>query len=182
MLGISNNQASGVINGSDHWAAAGQSSEWLRGDKICTFNGKYHLAWSVPMSDPSYLVPGAQIHSFLMYAPFFALWEKKGMIIQGAFLFFTGPFLAAWVSSNLFEQASIWCFFSIAQITSMLFLIRETLIVHWGKEEHRVSLLAGRAAAAGGDSPAPARATRSAKKAPRSASKGRSSSRKTKRG
>lgn len=125
-------------------ADTGKSTEWLRGEKLCTFNGKYHLAWSIPMADPSYYVPGAAIHSFLMYAPFFALYEKKGMIIQGVFLFATGPLLASWITPNLMEQASIWCFFSIAQITSMLFLIRETLILHWGKDDHRISLLASK--------------------------------------
>ena len=33
-----------------------KSTEWLRGEKLCTFNGKYHLAWSVPMADPTYYV------------------------------------------------------------------------------------------------------------------------------
>lgn len=153
------------------WGAdTGKSTEWLRGEKICTFNGKYHLAWSLPMADPSYYIPGAQIHSFLMYAPFFALYEKKGMIVQGLFLFLTGPVLAAYITPNLFEQASIWCFFSIAQITSMLFLIRETLIVHWGREEHRVSLFATKPELSDGkaDTGGPARATRSsARKAKR---------------
>jgi len=32
-------------------------------------------------------------------------------------------------------QASIWCFFSIAQILVMLFLIRETLLRVWGRAE-----------------------------------------------
>lgn len=111
------------------------STEWLRGETLCTFKTKamVHLGWSVPMADPSYFVMGAGIHSFLMFAPFFALYEKKGMIIQGIFLFLFGPVLAALISDNLMEQASIWCFFSIAQIAIMLFLIRETLIVHWGK-------------------------------------------------
>jgi len=85
------------------------------------------------MADPSYYVMGASIHSFLMFAPFFALYEKKGMILQGVFLFAFGPFAASLISSNLMEQASIWCFFSIAQISIMLFLIRETLIINWGR-------------------------------------------------
>jgi hypothetical protein len=121
-------------------ADTGKSTEWLRGEKLCTFAGKYHLAWSIPMADPSYYIPGAQIHSFLMYAPFFALYEKKGMVIQGAFLFLTGPVLAAYITPNLMEQASIWCFFSISQICSMLFLIRETLIKLWGKDTQAGSL------------------------------------------
>lgn len=112
-----------------------KSTEWLRGDSLCTFKTEamWHLGWSVPMADPSYYVMGAGIHSFLMFAPFFALYEKKGMVLQGVFLFLFGPVTASMISDNLMEQASIWCFFSIAQISIMLFLIRETLIIHWGR-------------------------------------------------
>jgi len=133
-----------------HWAEystldysknAFASTEWLRGEKLCTYRGTYHLAWSVPMADPTYVIPGAAIHSFLMFAPFFALYEKRGMVLQGTILFASGPYLAGWISPNLMEQASIWCFFSIAQISIMLFLIRETLIANWGKSAHNTSLL-----------------------------------------
>jgi len=119
-----------------------QSTEWLRGDKLCTYRGRYHLAWSVPMADPTYVIPGAAIHSFCMFAPFFALYEKKGMVIQGCFLFIFGPYMASWISPNLMEQASIWCFFSIAQIAIMLFFIRETLIINWGRSGAHQSLVA----------------------------------------
>lgn len=119
-------------------ADTGLSTEWLRGEKLCTFRGKYHLAWSIPMSDPSYITPSAAIHSFMMYAPFFALYEKKGMIIQGLFLFLTGPVLAGIISPNLMEQASIWCFFSISQIAIMIFGIRESLIVKWGRNQESI--------------------------------------------
>jgi Family of unknown function (DUF5765) len=80
--------------------------EWLRGEKLCTFSGKYHLSWSVPMYDPTYWSPSAAIHSFLMFAPFFVM--KKNMIIQGFFLWLAGPFAASYITSNLMEQASIW--------------------------------------------------------------------------
>lgn len=121
-------------------SSSNPSTEWLRGENLCTFktNTMVHLGWSIPMADPSYFVMGAGIHSFLMFAPFFALYEKKGMVIQGIFLFLFGPVLAASISDNLMEQASIWCFFSIAQITIMLFLIRETLIVKWGHSNKSV--------------------------------------------
>jgi len=125
------------------------STEWLRGQKLCTFKGNFHLAWSVPMADPTYVIPGAAIHSFLMFAPFFALYEKKGMVIQGVFLFVFGPYLAGWITPNLMEQASIWCFFSIAQIAFMLFLIRETLIINWGKSGPHQSLISGKSGANG---------------------------------
>jgi len=121
-----------------------KSTEWLRGPKLCTFRGNYHLAWSVPMADPTYVIPGAAIHSFLMFAPFFALYEKKGMVLQGCFLFLFGPYLAGLITPNLMEQASIWCFFSIAQIAIMLFCIRETLIINWGKTGVHQSLIKGK--------------------------------------
>jgi len=116
-------------------------TEWLRGEKLCTFRGKLHLAWSVPFADPTYVIPGAAIHSFCMFAPFFALYEKKGMVIQGVFLFAFGPYLASWFTPHLMEQASIWCFFSIAQIAIMLFFIRETLIINWGRDGAHQSLV-----------------------------------------
>jgi len=118
-----------------------KSTEWLRGPKVCTYRGNYHLAWSIPMADPTYVIPGAAIHSFMMFAPFFALYEKKGMVLQGIFLFAFGPYLAGLITPNLMEQASIWCFFSIAQIAIMLFCIRETLIINWGRDGPHQSLL-----------------------------------------
>lgn len=84
------------------------------------------------MADPTYVIPGAAIHSFTMFAPFFALWEQKAMAIQGIFLFAFGPALAGYITPNLMEQASIWCFFSIAQIAIMLFFIRASLVKNWG--------------------------------------------------
>lgn len=83
------------------------------------------------MADPTYVIPGAAIHSFLMFAPFFALYEKKGMVVQGCFLFLFGPYSSSFFTDNLMEQASIWCFFSILQIAIMLFFIRESLIINW---------------------------------------------------
>lgn len=117
------------------------SREWIRGQNVCTFKTQsmVHLGWSVPMADATYNIQGVGLHSFLMFAPFFALYEKKGMIVQAAFLYCTGPFMASLITSNLLEQASIWCFFSIAQISIMLFLIRETLIVRWGKAGKSIS-------------------------------------------
>lgn len=110
------------------------ATEWLRSDtnQLCTFRGKYHLAWAVPMADVTYWIPSAAIHSFMMFAPFFVM--KSNMIIQGFFLWLAGPYLASWITPNLMEQASIWCFFSITQIGIMLFLIRETLILNWGRD------------------------------------------------
>lgn len=131
-----------------------ETAEWLRGSELCTYSGKYHLAWSVPMADATYWVPAASTHSFMMFAPFFVLkWDRanslkeylfRGMAIQGFFLWLAGPYLASWITPNLQEQASIWCFFSIAQITIMLFIIREQLILGWGRDKdvkNRISVM-----------------------------------------
>lgn len=93
------------------------STEWLRGENLCTLSGKYHLAWSVPMHPPTYFVPSAATHSFAMFAPFLLFGHK--IFIIGAILFFSGPVLASYITPSLLEQASIWCFFSIAQILVM---------------------------------------------------------------
>jgi len=115
----------------NHTHSQCRTQEWLRGEKLCTFSGKFHLAWSVPMTEPTYWTNSAAIHSFMMFGPFFIL--KSNMIIQGVFLWLAGPYLASWITPNLMEQASIWCFFSFAQIGIMLFLIREQLLLNWGR-------------------------------------------------
>lgn len=70
------------------------------------------------MYQPTYFSPGVFVHSFMMFAPFLA---SPGLQPKafGAFLFLTGPALAAYITPDLNEQASIWCFFSIAQIACM---------------------------------------------------------------
>jgi hypothetical protein len=77
------------------------------------------------------------IYFFFFLAQFFLL----SFII---FFLFLPPFsfcFAGIITPNLMEQASIWCFFSIAQIAIMLFCIRETLIINWGKDGVHQSLL-----------------------------------------
>ena len=68
LMQISEVTGGGITDHSD-------STEWLRGTRLCTFKSKimWHLGWSVPMADPSYYIMSASIHSFLMFAPFFAL-------------------------------------------------------------------------------------------------------------
>jgi len=111
---------------------SGPSTEWVRGEKLCTFRGKYHLAWSIPMADPTYVIPSLGLHFFLLFAPSFALYENtnhKWKVIRTIFVFVTGPFLAGWITSDLMEQGSIWCFFSIAQIAIMVYSDRKRLLL-----------------------------------------------------
>jgi hypothetical protein len=94
---------------------ANPTTEWLRGNQVCTFSGNFHLAWSVPMADASYLSPGVFLHTFMMFAPF-VLIEPHRLLLPGLILFLTGPFMATFITDSMYEQASIWCFFSCAQI------------------------------------------------------------------
>jgi hypothetical protein len=98
---------------------------------LCIDLGSYHLAWSVPMADPTYIIPSIAFHSFLMFAPSFAMYEKKALIIRSTLLFIFGPILASYITSNLMEQASVWCFFSMGQIFVFLFVVRKTLVPKW---------------------------------------------------
>src|SRR5205823_633901 len=93
---------------------------------------------------PSYNIMGTGIHSFLMFAPFVALFESgwtkifsKGMITQGIICYATGPYFASLLTSNLQEQASVWCLFSIAQITLTVYRVRSTILQNHGKHLDR---------------------------------------------
>merc|ERR1711907_587553 len=94
------------------------NTEWIRASSLtpggseasCTFKGLYHLAWSVPMYQPTYFTPSVFIHSFMMYAPFFVT-DGLPSKVFGLFLLLTGPIMAHIITDNLNEQASIWCFF-----------------------------------------------------------------------
>jgi hypothetical protein len=110
-------------------ATACPNTEWLRATTLtpggangtCTFQGgsQYqHLAWSIPMYQPTYFTPSVFIHSFVMFAPFLATPGLHAKIF-GAFLFLTGPYMSQLITDDLNEQPAIWCFFSICQITLM---------------------------------------------------------------
>jgi hypothetical protein len=87
----------------------------------CTFRSHSdtgHLGWAFPMYQPTYFVPGVSIHSFLMFAPALARNDRIGYV-AATMNILTGPVFAAFVTSSMSEQASIWCFFSTFQVISM---------------------------------------------------------------
>jgi len=101
------------------------NTEWIRGDRACTVRGNYHLAWELPLHAPTYFMPSNNIHFFMMFAPYIAL--GFDMWIHGFILFATGPLLSSFITPNLYEQASIWCFFSIGQVCLATFTLYWTL-------------------------------------------------------
>jgi len=100
----------------DQITALTLTKEWLSGPQMCTYKGVYHLAWSIPLSEPTYFIANMGLHSFMMFVPILTI---GGLTELDSFLwlFGTGPLLASYISPNLHEQASIWCFMSIIQTT-----------------------------------------------------------------
>jgi hypothetical protein len=97
------------------------SMDWINGEEVCTYLGNYHLAWKLPLRNATYFWPTNNTHFFMMFAPFLAMGPM--FWIPGAVLFGSGPYLASLISDNLHEQASIWCFFSIAQICLLVLYV-----------------------------------------------------------
>jgi len=114
-LGLSPNlwgAPEGLSDGQRAWYS--QSKDWLEGEQLCTYRGALHLAWSLPLSQPTYFVGGMGVHCFMMFAPALCI-GGLGELDAVTFLMATGPVLAHYLTPNAHEQASIWCFFSTAQ-------------------------------------------------------------------
>jgi len=118
------------------------STEWMRGDKLCTYSGNVHLAWTVPAYEASYLASSPNLHFTLMFFPFFIIDYR--LIISGIILMLTGPILSMYITDNFHEQPSIWCFFSISQICCMVvsyvLIHGSSTIRQWRRErKHNIS-------------------------------------------
>jgi len=98
------------------------TADWLDGPLLCTYHGERHLAWSLPAAEPTYFLPSNGLHFFMMFVPFFVV--DTANIIPGLVLFLFGPVLAYSLTANLHEQASIWCFASMAQVTCLVIIFR----------------------------------------------------------
>ena len=92
-----------------------QLDEPLMGNKLCTFKGNLHLAWSIPLLNPSYFVPNMNLHFFFFFIPQLVMYFDFFNIITTLLLFLSGPVFAIYLTSNKYEQASIWCLFSSLQ-------------------------------------------------------------------
>ena len=89
------------------------NTEWVNGNTLCTYYGNIHLAWSIPLADVSYYVPSVNLHMFLFFIPTLTFIENPRIIFTTIKSFIAGPLLASYLTNNLHEQASIWCFYSL---------------------------------------------------------------------
>jgi hypothetical protein len=106
-------------------------TEWLNGDKLCTYKSQVHFAWSVPLADVSYYVPSVNMHFFMFFVPLMVMYENKKLAYKSIMMFITGPLFASYMTSNLQEQGSIWCFISIILFTN-------TFITHLVGRKQRI--------------------------------------------
>lgn len=83
--------------------------QWTVGNKLCTYKGTHHLAWSIPFPKPSYYYHGA-LHSFCFFGPFLVI-GRASHVCRGVLLFLTGPALAEYLTGWLpHESGSVWCY------------------------------------------------------------------------
>jgi hypothetical protein len=94
------------------WNPDPNPHRWLAGTEWRTWQGTYHLAWSVPQTLATYYRPG-----FNHFLTFFGPYVAMGKWTQALGLFVTGPLMSEWITGGDVNQAgSVWCFQSIVQV------------------------------------------------------------------
>lgn len=86
--------------------------EGFCGQKTCSMTGNYHLKWTFKLLKPSYIFPSIASHFMNMFVTPVLMGQAIGSVV----LFLSGPAIAAFFNATSGEQASIWCFFSIAEV------------------------------------------------------------------
>jgi hypothetical protein len=121
------------------WDSCG-AYQWTVGNKLCTYRGTHHLAWSIPFPKPSYYYHGA-LHSFMFFSPFI-LAGRFSHFVRGILLFLTGPILAEYLTGwKRHESPSVWCYAFLFNNISVYFwgLIEDLIdLCNWGKTKREV--------------------------------------------
>ena len=102
------------------------SCEWC--GPPCSFSGKHHVDFSVPLTKENYFAPGPFIHAFFFFIVglFISDGSAIATVLMAVITFVPAQFLQ--VSGT--EAATIWCFGSIAQIlitVALMFFLRRRL-------------------------------------------------------
>jgi len=107
------------MRGDYDWDTCG-AYQWTVGNKLCTYRGEVHLAWSIPFPKPSYYYAGA-LHSFVFFGPFLVAGSAPHAL-RGFLLFMTGPVLAEYLTGwRRHESPSVWCYAFLANNLSVYF-------------------------------------------------------------
>lgn len=97
--------------------------------KPCTYYAPTtsgHLAWAVPTPKQTYFNPGASVHFFMMFAPYFVMFKRRLALMGGVFVWLTGPVMASYITKSVNEQPAIWCLYSVLQSTLFGIVVRWT--------------------------------------------------------
>jgi len=94
------------------------NTEMLRGTQLCSYTGKVHLGWHIPMADNHYFWPSINLHAFMSFAPFAVHPEEPAMIFKAVMLILLGPLLAIYIAPDHSEAAAVWCLYSVALLIS----------------------------------------------------------------
>lgn len=74
-----------------------------------------HLAWALPLFNPTYMNPASSMHFFIFFAPY--LLSRRPIVMRIALIgVLAGPVLAMKLTQSSNEAAAIWCFSSVLQV------------------------------------------------------------------
>lgn len=96
----------------------------MAGTEWQTWQGAYHLAWSVPQTISTYYRPGFN-HFLTLFGPFLVIGAWKDTFI----FLVTGPLMSDWiVAGDVNQTPSVWCFQSVVQV--IVPLVRHSKLPH----------------------------------------------------
>jgi hypothetical protein len=110
------------------------ATEYMRGEKLCSTTGKYHLKWYGTYSDAGYFLPTAFFHGMLLCWPNILNFDSPGDMMVGIVVLSSEAFAQWYVNYDNNEAGPVWCFQSIT-IVSSICIIRLFFEVAVGKKK-----------------------------------------------
>lgn len=96
--------------------------EPLCGDNTCSFSGKRHIAWNLRLraAGKYWFTPSIGLHFFMWVIPVLTIFQIKPALA----MLLTGPYLGYFLTNNIHEQPTIWCYTVIAQMILTFILVK----------------------------------------------------------
>ena len=113
------------------------SNEMIRGENLCSYTGRLHMGWSVPLADNHYFWPSIHMHGFFMYCTLLVQPEDPTMVFKGLMMLILGPVLGLYLTPDGGEAGAIWCL----QSTGRMFIgaVAHFFLVNGGKFDTAVA-------------------------------------------
>jgi hypothetical protein len=113
------------------------ANEMIRGTNLCTYTGRLHLGWSVPLADNHYFWPSIHMHGFFMYCTLLVNPEDPTMIFKGLMMLILGPVLGLYLTPDGGEAGAIWCLQSVGHM--FIGAVAHFFLVNGGKFDTAVA-------------------------------------------